>query len=131
MLGERGAVVNWVMIRPSKIVPLVLWKDDGSANHLGGIVQVGSGNTSTPALLSPMGEFCAGENGTVNGRLGNTSNPVFATYVKDHPVTVKGGESGSTNLSDMVQIDVGYSHSPAPLAPWERCYAGVMEAVGG
>ena len=86
--------------------PLAVMSGNDSTTALTGIVQVSTGSDHTCALTSEGGVVCWGQ-GT-SGRLGNRANAS-----KDAPVNVFASSTGSTLLSNIIQVSAGFEHTCA------------------
>ena len=87
--------------------PVAVVSGSGSTNPLTGIVQISAGGYHTCALKSSGGVVCWGSEGL--GLLGNGNSSTNRPY----PVAVVEAEGSSDPLANIVQIDVGKTHTCA------------------
>ena len=88
--------------------PVAVVSGSGSTNPLTGIVQISAGGYHTCALKSNGGVVCWGSEGL--GLVGNGNN---SSTKRPYPVTVVEAEGSSNPLANIVQIDVGKTHTCA------------------
>ena len=86
--------------------PVAVVDEDNGSGTLTGIVQVSAGAYHTCALTSEGGVVCWGQG--ASGQLGNRANAI-----KDAPVNVFASSTGSTLLSNIIQVSAGLEHTCA------------------